>query len=285
MDQKYILITGASRGLGESLTRFFWDKGYNVCLIARNKNNLEKLAVSLPAKSNQNYLLISADLGKPRSVNRAIKQIQKSWSRLDVLINNAAIQGPIGPIEDNGFSKWQETIQINLLAPVSLCQAFIPGMKAQGSGSIINLSGGGATGPRANFSAYASAKAGLVRFSETVAEETKGFGIKVNCVAPGAMKTNMLGEVLKKGPKLSGEREFAIASKVFEEGGASLDRVAELAFFLASEKSKGITGRLISAVWDDWGHWQEHLQELSSSDAYTLRRITGRDRGLTWGDK
>jgi 3-oxoacyl-[acyl-carrier protein] reductase len=76
-----------------------------------------------------------------------------------------------------------------------------------------------------------------------------------------------------------------MASKVFEEGGASMERVADLALFLASDASKGITGKLISAVWDDWEHWPEHLSELSKSDAYTLRRITGRDRGFTWGDK
>jgi 3-oxoacyl-[acyl-carrier protein] reductase len=124
-----------------------------------------------------------------------------------------------------------------------------------------------------------------VRFSETLAEETKPLGIRVNCIAPGAMKTGMLGEVLQKGAHAAGEREFAIASKVFAEGGASMDRVAELAQFLASDKSNGITGKLISAVWDDWEHWADHQDELSSSDAYTLRRIAGRDRGFTWGDK
>jgi 3-oxoacyl-[acyl-carrier protein] reductase len=99
------------------------------------------------------------------------------------------------------------------------------------------------------------------------------------------MKTDMLGEVLQKGANAAGEREFAIASKVFAEGGASMDRVADLAKFLASDKSKGITGKIISAVWDDWENWSDHLEELSSSDAYTLRRISGRDRGFKWGDK
>ena len=64
-----------------------------------------------------------------------------------------------------------------------------------------------------------------------------------------------------------------------------MDRVAALALFLASDASKGITGKLISAIWDDWEHWPEHLDELSSSDIYTLRRIAGRDRNMTWGDK
>jgi 3-oxoacyl-[acyl-carrier protein] reductase len=204
---------------------------------------------------------------------------------LDVLINNAAIHGPIGPFLENDFFLWQQAIQVNFLAPVALCHALIPFMKEAGGGSIINLSGGGSTGPRSNFSAYGSAKTALVRFSETLAEETKPFGIRVNCIAPGPMKTEMLSEVLERGANAAGEREFAIARKVFAEGGASLDRAADLALFLASDKGVGITGKLISAVWDNWEHWPDHLDELSSSDAYTLRRIAGRDRGFTWGDK
>lgn len=123
-----------------------------------------------------------------------------------------------------------------------------------------------------------------MRFSETIAEELRATDIRVNCIAPGAMKTQMLVKVLAES-YAAGEREHAAASKVFEEGGASMDRVADLALFLASDASKGITGKLISALWDDWEHWPEHLEELSSSDAYTLRRIAGRDRGFTWGDK
>lgn len=212
-------------------------------------------------------------------------KVKASLPHLDALVNNAAIHGPLGPLWENDFSMWQQVIQVDLLAPVALCRAFVPWMRETGGGSIINLSGGGATGPRANFSAYATAKASLVRFSETLAEETKPFGIRVNCIAPGAMKTAMLGEILQKGTGAVGEVEFAIANKVFTEGGASMDRVADLVLFLATDASKGITGKLISAVWDDWEHWPEHLNELSSSDVYTLRRITGRDRGFTWGDK
>ncbi|NBO27607.1 MAG: SDR family oxidoreductase, partial [Actinobacteria bacterium] len=127
-------------------------------------------------------------------------------------------------------------------------------------------------------------KAGLVRFSETIAEELKTEDIRVNCIAPGAMKTAMLQEVLAKGA-VAGKREASLASEVFAKGGASMDRVADLALFLASDVSKRISGKLISAVWDNWEEWPKHLDILSQSDAYTLRRITGRDRGFVWGDK
>jgi NAD(P)-dependent dehydrogenase (short-subunit alcohol dehydrogenase family) len=282
---KFVLITGASRGLGESLARHFWAARYSLCLVARGKAGLHKIAASLTERKGQQITVLSCDLADPVSVDELAAKVRESLPSLDVLINNAAFHGPIGPLWENNFALWQQAIQVNLLAPVALCRAFVPWMKETGGGSIINLSGGGATGPRGNFSAYGAAKTALVRFSETLAEETKPLGIRVNCIAPGAMKTGMLGEVLQKGAHAAGEREFAIASKVFAEGGASMDRVAELAQFLASDKSNGITGKLISAVWDDWEHWADHQDELSSSDAYTLRRIAGRDRGFTWGDK
>jgi predicted dehydrogenase len=152
-------------------------------------------------------------------------------------------------------------------------------MRESGGGSIINISGGGATSPRENFSSYATSKAAIVRFSETLAMETRGDGIRVNCIAPGAMKTSMLEEVIKKGNKVAGEKEYEIARKIIVEGGASMERVAELALFLASDESNGITGKLISAVWDNWKQWPEHLKELNESDVYTIRRIAGRDRG------
>ena len=283
--QKVVLITGASRGLGESLARNFWAEKYSLCLVARNTAGLHKVASSLPERTGQQITVLPCDLADPVSVDALAAKVRESCPRLDVLINNAAFHGPIGPLWENDFSLWQQAIQVNLLAPVALCRAFVPWMKETGGGSIINLSGGGATGPRINFSAYGTAKTALVRFSETLAEETKALGIRVNCISPGAMKTKLLDEVLQKGAKTSGEREYSIASKVFAEGGASLDRVAELAQFLATDKSKGITGKLISSVWDEWKNWTYHLDELSLSDAYTLRRIVGQDRGFMWGDK
>jgi 3-oxoacyl-[acyl-carrier protein] reductase len=99
------------------------------------------------------------------------------------------------------------------------------------------------------------------------------------------MNTSMLAEVLKTGLLSAGEKELAIAKKVFNEGGASMEKVADLLIFLSSDKSRGITGKLISAIWDNWENWPNHLDQLASKDLYTLRRITARDRGLDWGDK
>ena len=284
MTIRFAVITGGTRGLGELLVNRFWHAGFSLVVSARQEDDIYKVLKGLPKRVDQKALAIPCEMGSSTHITEFIGRVKSACAQPAVLINNAAMQGPIGPLSVNDFSAWQQAVQVNLLAPVSLCQGLIPLMTSSGGGSIINLSGGGATGPRANFSAYATAKAGLVRFSETIAEELRPAGIRVNCIAPGAMKTDMLAEVLYQAHG-AGEEEHSLASKVFEEGGASMERVADLALFLASDASKGITGKLISAVWDDWEHWPEHLSELSTSDAYTLRRITGRDRGFAWGDK
>jgi NAD(P)-dependent dehydrogenase (short-subunit alcohol dehydrogenase family) len=286
MTSPVALITGGTRGLGATLVSRFWNEGYSLGISARQESHINQIIESLPKRSGQQAFAFACDMAKPEEVQQFVDQVKLRFSSLKVLVNNAAIQGPIGPLSGNDFKLWEETLQVNLLAPVAICHGLVPFLKKSHlDTSIINLSGGGATGPRANFSAYATAKAGLVRFSETLAEELKSDSIRVNCIAPGAMKTDMLGEVLSNGESAAGNREFSIANKVFEEGGASMDRVADLLVFLASDQSRGITGKLISAVWDDWEHWPDHLEELASSDVYTLRRIAGRDRGLNWGDK
>jgi 3-oxoacyl-[acyl-carrier protein] reductase len=229
--------------------------------------------------------MIAADLTHEKEIGQLGHVIRSLVPRLDVVINNAGIQGAIGPGWENDWAEWLDTLRTNLLAPVVISRLVVPWMIANGGGSIINLSGGGATGPRANFSAYATAKAGLVRFSETLAEELKLHNVRVNCIAPGAMRTSMLQEIVDKGEAAVGDREYSLARRVMTEGGASMDVVAELCQFLASDAARGITGKLISAVWDDWRNWPDHINELSASDVYTLRRIVGRDRGFSWGDK
>jgi NAD(P)-dependent dehydrogenase (short-subunit alcohol dehydrogenase family) len=284
MTAKYAVITGASRGLGQHLAYRFWEAGYSLGLVSRNAASMDETRFRLGRTEGQKCDVYACDLGDPASVQNLVAEISAMAAQINVIVNNAAIQGPIGPLQQNDLQDWEQTIQINLVSPVAICRGLLPRMANAQEASILNLSGGGAMAPRANFTAYASAKAGLVRFSETLAEEVRGQGLTVNCIAPGAMKTAMLGEVLERGAENSGRHEFAIAAKVFDEGGASMDRVADLALFLTSQAARGITGKLISAVWDHWECWPNHITELAGSDLYTLRRIAGRDRGCGWGD-
>jgi 3-oxoacyl-[acyl-carrier protein] reductase len=246
---------------------------------------LKKVVDLLDKRVEQKIELFQVDLGRPLEVDGLLLSIASAFPSINALVNNAAIHGPVGPLVMNDMKLWKEAIQVDLLSPVLLCKGLIPLIKNAGGGSILNIAGGGATGPRENFSAYATAKAGLVRFGETLAKELVADNIRVNSISPGAMKTSLLEEVLDCDPQLTGVREREIASKVFEFGGASLQNVSELAIFLSSNAGKCITGKIISAVWDNWREWPNYIDELNNSDLYTLRRISGKDRGILWGDK
>jgi 3-oxoacyl-[acyl-carrier protein] reductase len=191
----------------------------------------------------------------------------------------------MGATESVDWQRWIEAVEVNVFGSVLMARAVVPGMKLQRSGKIIQLSGGGATSPMPRITAYAVSKAAVVRFAESLAEELRDFHIDVNAIAPGALNTRMLDEVLAAGPGRVGQAFFDRSLRQRQSGGEGLRRGAELAAFLASSASDAITGKLISAVWDDWERWPEHVAELRSSDAYTLRRVAGRDRGLAWGDK
>jgi len=283
MSHPCAVITGASRGLGSFLAKRFWESGYSLVLVSRNVSDLNRVCDDLGPRPGQQASFFSCDLAIPEEVNSLVAAIKGEFKEINVLVNNAAIHGPIGPLSTNKMSEWDKVIQVNLLAPVHLCSGLAPLMKK--GGAIINISGGGATGPRENFTAYASSKTALVRFSEILAVELQKDGIRVNCIAPGAMKTALLGEVLEVGAAASGSKEHDVAQNVFSSGGTSMQDISDLALFLASSKSAGITGKLISAVWDNWKEWPLHINDLSSKDLFTLRRIAGRDRDCPWGDR
>jgi NAD(P)-dependent dehydrogenase (short-subunit alcohol dehydrogenase family) len=163
-------------------------------------------------------------------------------------------------------------------------RAVLPYFEAQGRGKIVQLSGGGATNPLPRISAYAVSKAAVIRFVETLAEETRDRHIDINAIAPGPLNTRMLNEILEAGPDKVGSAFFERSLQQKESGGAPLDKAADLAVFLGSEKSDGITGKIISSLWDPWRDLPEHLNDLRTTDIYTLRRIVPKDRGRTWGD-
>ena len=253
---RYCLITGASSGLGVSIARRFSQQGFSLHLVARRKKELEKVCGEFRQHKNSTVKSWVCDLADKNERARFLNEFTQTCPHLDVLINNAACQGPVGPLETNDLEDWQNTLNLNLLAPVHICHQLLPLLKKA-----------------------------LVRFSENLAEETRHFGIRVNCIAPGAMPTEMLKKVLEADKRNAGEKEIEQAKKVFLGPADVMEKAANLALFLASDESVGITGKLISALWDRWEDWPTHLSELDKTDAYTLRRITGKDRGLTWGDR
>ena len=284
---KQAIITGANQGLGLEIARKYVLAGADLMLCARNVELLEVARAELAKLATPGQKIVSqaADVSVEDDVNKVMAQTLQQLGGCHILVNNAGVYGPKGEIESVDWTQWVKAIEVNVYGSILMSRAVLPHLKAQGYGKVIQLSGGGATNPLPRISAYAVSKAAIVRYAETLAEEVRGTGIDVNSIAPGALNTRMLDEVLEAGPDKVGQAFYDRSLEQKKFGGSPLEKGADLAVFLASPASDGITAKLISAVWDDWEHWPQHLQELNGSDAYTLRRIAGRDRGLTWGDK
>ena len=235
-------------------------------------------------KIGQRVEAIRANVSKQEEVDHLVSSALSVFPQIHILVNNAGVYGPKGNIEVVDWSAWIQSVEINLFGSILVARALLPHFRTRHYGKVIQLSGGGATAPLPFVSAYAVAKAGVVRFMETLAEEVKADGIDVNSIAPGPLNTRLLDEVLDAGPEKVGKAFYEHSIKQKAQGGSPLERGAALAVFLASCKSDGITGKLISAIWDPWENFPEHLEDLRKSDIYTLRRIVPKDRGMDWGD-
>jgi NAD(P)-dependent dehydrogenase (short-subunit alcohol dehydrogenase family) len=285
LQDRAALITGAGQGLGAAIAEAFVAEGASVVLCARSAASLAEVkARLLPSiRPGQQVLTRTTDVADADQVDALVSEAIAAFPQLDILVNNAGVYGPIGPIEEVDWAEWVEAISINLMGTVYPCRALLPHLRARGHGKIINLSGGGATKPLPRASAYAASKAAVVRFVETLAVELEGTGIDVNAIAPGALATRLTDQLIEAGPERAGAAFHESMVKIRDEGGTPLEKGAALSVYLASAASDGITGRLISAVWDPWPQLHEHLAEFKSTDIYTLRRILPGDRGQGWG--
>jgi NAD(P)-dependent dehydrogenase (short-subunit alcohol dehydrogenase family) len=281
LTDRVAIITGASQGLGAAIAERYVAEGASVMLCARGAETLSAQQAHLRsmAGSGQQILIQQADVAHPPEVDALVSASLEAFPHVDILVNNAGVYGPLGPISDVPWEEWVAAIEINLMGTVYACRAILPHMTQRGYGKIVNLSGGGATSPLPRVSAYAASKAAVVRFTETLAVEV-GPGVDVNAIAPGALATRLLDEVIAAGPEVVGGDFYARMIQVREEGGTPLEKGASLAVYLASAESDGITGRLISAVWDPWPTLHEHVEGLRETDVYTLRRIVPEDRDL-----
>ena len=264
---KAVLITGAGRGIGKRLALGFAAEGAKVGLLARSKAELELAQLEIEHAGGE-ALKLRADVRIFDEVSRAVDLMRAKFGGVHLLICSAGIQGPIGPFLESSTADWADTLQTNLIGVMHCCSAVLPEMVARRSGKVIVLSGGGATKPRPGFSAYASSKAALVRFIETVAEELRDSNVQLNCLSPGATYTHMTDEILRAREK-AGDKDYQGAMQVRVTGGTTPDKQTSLALFLASQQSNHISGKLIHVE----DSWQKLKQTSVHPEMFTLRRV------------
>ncbi len=267
------VVAGGGRGIGRAIALAFAREGAATVVAARSASDLDSV-VAEARRMGSAAFSVTADVSSFRDAENVVAFTVEQFGRIDILVNSAGIYGPIGPLSEVDPEAWAGAIQTNLIGTFNMCRATIPVLVQQRYGKVVNLSGGGATTPLPRFSAYAASKAAVVRLTETLAAELESEGIDVNAIAPGAVDTRLQDEVLAAGERAGDLYKRIRTMRDSGEGGTPIDVPADLAVFLASAESDGLSGRLIAAPYDPWRTWgKSDIRALKGTPWYTLRRL------------
>jgi NAD(P)-dependent dehydrogenase (short-subunit alcohol dehydrogenase family) len=272
LHNRIALITGAGRGIGRAIALAYAQEGATLALAGRTRRDLEQTAQHAQALGASTGI-VPVDVSDPTQVEAMVHQTLEQFATIDILVNNAGMTGPVGPLQKTDRAAWIQTIQVNLIGTYLCCHAVLPVMQRQNRGKIINLSGAGASNAWRHLSAYGASRVAVVRLTETLALELEGSNIQVNVLGPGSIHTQMWEDLRDKAHAAGDAPLYALGQRVTSGGGASLERATALAVFLASEASGALSGRLISAVTDDFPSLPTQIQRIMASDALTLRRV------------
>lgn len=273
IESRVVLVTGGSRGIGRAVAEKFLEEGASVVIAARTTAEIRAAAAEMGKAGAVRGIV--GDIAREADIRRIVRTAERISGSIDVLVNAAGIQPPMGAFAETDIRSWKKNIEINLIGTALCCRAALSGMIARGKGKIINFSGGGATSSRPNFSAYATAKAGIVRFTEILADELRTHHIQVYAISPGTIRTRMIEEILAAPRDQVGSEYDKVRIKA-QMGFDSVRAAAELVSFLASPAAEGISGKTISAVWDPWREWASGTAK-PDENLYLLRRIDGRN--------
>jgi NAD(P)-dependent dehydrogenase (short-subunit alcohol dehydrogenase family) len=271
--RRTVLVTGAGRGIGEAVALAFAAEGSSLVITSRTQSDLERVAAKIRSLGAEAEIAVG-DVSKPTDAERVTQLALERFGGVDVLVNNAGAYGPIGPFAETDLAEWWHAMEVNLRGALLFTKAVLPVMIKNRRGKIINMSGGGATSPLPNLTAYSVSKTAIVRLTENLAEELQPYNIQVNAIAPGAVDTHLQDQLLAAGER-AGKQLYDRIRQLREtgKGGVPPTVAAALAVFLGSAGSDHLTGRLISAPHDPWREWSNNHDSTPPLPMYTLRRL------------
>lgn len=272
---KSVLIFGGTRGIGRMLSEQYIKHKNNVTVVARSSNDLDDMQNKLKYTGQKINTVVANIDNEEQVANSFACHLKMFNSSPAIVINAAAIQGPIGPTWEISSEQWEKTLKTNLTGSFLVVKAAINVMIPEGRGTVILFSGGGAAFARPNFSAYGVSKTGVLRLVETIAAELhqQGYpGITINAIAPGAVKTRMTEQIIQAG-KSAGEKDLKEAAQILHSGGTPPEKIIALVEFLSNKDlNQGLSGNLIH-VREDYLDFAEKYKGNFPADAGKLRRF------------
>ena len=245
LDGRVAAVSGAGSGIGRAIALRLAAEGADVVLAGRSAGPMEEVAEQIRT-AGRRALVVAMDLRDPASIDAAAQAAVGEFGRVDVLVNNSGIGGPSAPLVEMSLEEWEDTLRVNVTGTMLVCRAFLPGMIARGSGSVVVI--GSVTGkrPLVNRTPYAASKMALVGLVRTLAWELGSSGVRVNLVSPGGVEGPRIAWVLEQ---QAASRGISVEQARAEfAGGAALQRmvdaddVAHAVAFLASDRAAGVTG-------------------------------------------
>lgn len=244
LDGKVALVTGATSGIGQAAARRFAQEGAAVALLARGRDDGERLQRELEDAGHR-VLFVPCDVGEDDQVQAAVERAVHHFGGLHVVMANAGINGVWAPVEQLRPDEWDRTLRTNLAGTFLTVHHTVPHLKAAGGGSIIITSSVNGTRTFSNpgTSAYASSKAGQVAFMKVVALELGRHRIRCNAICPGMIETQIEESTEQRETESLGiEVELPHGSPAVDEGRGDADEVADVCVFLACDQSRHVSG-------------------------------------------
>ena len=219
------LVTGASSGIGQALSKIFAAQGNDLVLVARSQAKLEEIAGELSKKYAVSATVLAKDLSEPSSAREIFESLEKQGLRVDYLVNNAGF-GTYGAFASLDLQRELEMLQVDVVSLVQLTRLFLPGMLRGGFGRILNVGSTGSFAPVPLMSTYGASKAFVLSFSEGLSEELKGTPVRVTALCPGVTLTGFQETArvdrmrLVRGPAMSAEQVAQIGYQAMMRGQA-----------------------------------------------------------------
>ncbi|MGW7351464.1 SDR family NAD(P)-dependent oxidoreductase [Streptomyces sp. NPDC054784] len=277
-----VLVTGGSTGIGRAAAEACLQAGARVVVCARTGADVTAAVADMRERHGDRVHGMAADVTRIQDVEAVLDLLEQRYGPVHGLVHAAAVLGPIGPLSTTDPDAWFDAVRTNLFGTYLTVRQTCRRMETGTGGRIALFAGGGAAAPFPRYTSYASAKAAVVRLTETVAVESAEHGIEINCIAPGFVATRMHRDTLAAGDEAGADYLARTKALLSGEGGVAPEVGGEAAAFLVSAAAQGITGKFVAAPYDGWRTWHHHLESLRDTDIYTLRRILPTERGEDW---